>query len=84
MEVNEIKWDRIKKTIGRWTATEAHDGQVKYELTSRLHDPFTIIEFTVDFEAEEVSEGVTDDGAEFPLTDEERREAERMIANMKR
>ena len=87
MEIKEIKWDQIKDRIGRWVRTEAHAGQVKYDLESDLADPYTITQFTVDFEDETVSDGYREElyghGEVVPLTAEERAEAEQMIKDLK-
>ena len=87
MEIKDIKWNLIKPVIGRWQTCEAHAGQVTYELTADKNDPFVITQFTVDFEAETVSEGwretLYDGQEEVPLTPEERAEAEQMIQDMK-
>lgn len=87
MNIREIKWDQIKNRIGRWVRTEAHAGQTKYDLESDLDDPFTITQFTVDFEDETVSTGWREELSgyqeEVPLTPEERAEAEQMIKDMK-
>lgn len=87
MEIREIKWNQIKNRIGRWVRTETHAGQVTYDLESSLDDPFTIIQFTVDFENETVSTGWCEElfghQGEFPLTPEEIVEAEQMITDMK-
>ena len=87
MEIREIKWDQIKDRIGRWVRMGAHAGQVNYELESELADPFTITQFTIDFEDETVSIGLRLDVSgyqeEIPLTPEERAEAEQMIKDMK-
>ena len=87
MEIKDIKWNLTKPVIGRWKTSEAHAGQVKYELISDADDPFVITQFTVDFEDETVSTGWREDlyGAqeEVPLTPEERAEAEQMIQDMK-
>ena len=87
MEIKEIKWDQIKDRIGRWVKTEAHAGQVKYDLESDLADPYTITQFTVDFEDETVSTGWREELSgyqeEVPLTPEERAEAEQMVKDMK-
>jgi len=87
MNIRDIKWDQIKDRIGRWVRTEAHAGQVKYDLESDLSDPFTITQFTVDFEDETVSTGWREELSgyqeEVPLTLAERDEAEQMIKDMK-
>ena len=87
MEIKEIKWDQIKDRIGRWIRAESHAGQVRYSLESDLFDPFTVTQFTVDFEAETVSNGWREELSgyqeEIPLTPEEKAEAEQMIKNMK-
>ena len=87
MEIREIKWNQIKGRIGRWVRTEAHAGQVNYDLESDLADSFTITQFTVDFEDETVSTGWREELSghqeEVPLTPEERAEAEQMIKDMK-
>lgn len=87
MDLREINWKLIKPVIGRWTAGEAHAGQLKYELTSERNNPFVITEFTVDFEKETVSEGFKEELSghteDIPLTPEERAEAEQMIKDMK-
>jgi len=87
MNIRDIKWDLIKPTIGRWKISEAHAGQVKYELISDTDNPFVITEFTVDFEGETVStgwrEGLSGAPEEVPLTSEERAEADQMIKDMK-
>lgn len=87
MLISEIKWNLIKPVIGRWQRSEAHAGQVKYELIADTDDPFVITEFTVDFEDETVSTGWREElyghQEEVPLTPEERAEAEQMIADMK-
>lgn len=87
MEIKEIKWDQIKDRIGRWQRSEAHAGQVKYELIADADNPFVITEFTVDFEDETVSDGYREElyghGEVVPLTPEERAEAEQMIKDMK-
>ena len=87
MEIRDIKWNQIKGRIGRWVRGEAHAGQVKYNLEPDLNNPFVITQFTVDFENETVSSGWREDlyfgQEEVLLTDEERAEAEQMIADMK-
>ena len=87
MEIKDIKWDQIKDRIGRWVRMGAHAGQVNYELESELADPFTITQFTIDFEDETVSTGWRLDVGgyqeEVPLTQEERAEAEQMIKDMR-
>ncbi len=87
MNIRDIKWDLIKPVIGRWKTSEAHAGQVKYELISDADNPFVITEFTVDFEDETVSTGWREElygyQEEVPLTPEERAEAEQMIKDMK-
>lgn len=87
MNIREIKWNLIKPVIGRWKTSEAHAGQVKYELISDADNPFVITEFTVDFEDEIVSTGWREELSgyqeEVPLTTEERAEAEQMIKDMK-
>ena len=88
MDIRDIKWDQIKSRIGRWVMSEAHAGQVKYALEADLDDPYTITEFTVDFEDETVSTGWREElfghQEEVPLTPEERAEAEQMIQDMKK
>lgn len=85
MEIKQIDWSRIKPRIGRWVRTEAHAGQVKYDLESDLSDPFTITQFTVDFEDETVSTGWREELSghqeEIPLTPEENHEARQMISD---
>lgn len=87
MDIKDIKWGLIKPIIGRWKTSEAHSGQVKYELISDADDPFVITEFTVDFEGETVSTGwrerLGEAPDEVPLTPEERAEAEQMIKDMR-
>ena len=87
MDVKDIKWGLIKPVIGRWKTSEAHAGQIKYELISDAGSPFAITEFTVDFENETVSTGWREEPfmapEEVPLTPEERAEAEQMIKDMK-
>ena len=88
MLISEIKWNLIKPVIGRWKTSEAHAGQVKYELISDADNPFVITEFTVDFEDETVSTGWREElyghQEEVPLTSEEKAEAEQMIKDMKK
>ncbi len=85
MEIAQIDWKRIKPKIGRWVRTEAHAGQVKYDLESDLADPFTITQFTVDFEDEKVTDGWREELGGYqeavPLTDAERSEALQMISD---
>ena len=88
MRLNQINWKNIKHTIGRWTAAEAHAGQVYYEITSEEeHSYYATTQFVVDFEDETVSEGWCEwlDGEQYevPLTPEERAEAEQMIRDVK-
>lgn len=85
MEIKQIDWKKIKPRIGRWVRTEAHAGQVKYDLESDLSDPYTITQFTVDFEDETVSTGWREElggyQEEVPLTPEENAEARQMISD---
>lgn len=87
MDLKEINWNLIRPIIGRWQTSEAHAGQVKYELIADADNSFTITQFTVDFEDETVSTGWREELSgyqeEVPLTPEERAEAEQMIKDMK-
>ena len=87
MDIREINFKLVKDRIGRWVYAEAHAGQVNYDLESDLADPFTITQFTIDFEDETVSTGWREELSghqeEVPLTPEERAEAEQMIKDMK-
>lgn len=87
MEISQINWKKIKPVIGRWQRSEAHAGQVKYELIADADNPFVITNFTVDFEDEIVSDGWRENlygpGEAVPLTAEELAEAEQMIKDMK-
>ena len=45
-----MNWNKVRKTIGRFTRTDESGETVTYSLTSELKYPYAITSFTVDFE----------------------------------